>query len=86
MPSFETPADIFTRLSVFDTPKGSSNTLKSHKNIRLYLKSRYLIIYNYHIRYLLYSITSQNFGVHSGNNDHLIKLLNAVTSVIQKQY
>ena len=24
MPSFETPGDIFTRLSVFDSPKGSS--------------------------------------------------------------
>ena len=33
MPSFETPADIFTRLSVFDSPKGSSNTFKTHKNV-----------------------------------------------------
>ena len=33
MPSFETPADIFTGLSVFDSPKGSSNTLKAYKNI-----------------------------------------------------
>ena len=46
MSSFETPADIFTRLSVSDSPKGSSNTFKTHKNISLYLKRRYLIIYN----------------------------------------
>ena len=31
MPSFEIPADIFTRLSVFDSPKGSSNTFKTRK-------------------------------------------------------
>ena len=47
MPSFEVQADIFTRLSVFDSPKGSSNTFKTHKNISLYFKRRYLIIYNY---------------------------------------
>ena len=47
MPSFETPADIFTRLSVFDSPEGSSNTFKTHKNISLYFKRRYLIRYNY---------------------------------------
>ena len=47
MPSFEIQADIFTRLSVFDSPKGSSNTFKTHKNISLYFKRRYLIIYNY---------------------------------------
>ena len=29
MPSLETPADIFIRLSVFDSPKGSSNTFKT---------------------------------------------------------
>ena len=46
MPSFEIQADIFTRLSVFDSPKGSSNTFKTHKNISLYFKRRYLIIYN----------------------------------------
>ena len=45
MPSFEIQADIFTRLSVFDSPKGSSNTFKTHKNISLYFKRRYLIIY-----------------------------------------
>ena len=38
MPSFETPADISTRLSVFD----SSNTFETHKNISLYFKRRYL--------------------------------------------
>ena len=47
MPSFELQADIFTRLSVFDSPKGSSNTFKTHKNVSLYFKRRYLIIYNY---------------------------------------
>ena len=47
MPSFEIQADIFTRLSVFDSPKGSSNTFKTQKNVSLYFKRRYLIIYNY---------------------------------------
>ena len=47
MPSFEIQADIFTRLSVFDSPEGSSNTFKTHKNISLYFKRRYIIIYNY---------------------------------------
>ena len=51
MPSFEIKADIFTRLSVFDSPKGSSNTFKTHKNISLYFKRRYLIIYNYYSNY-----------------------------------
>ena len=48
MPSFEIPADIFTRLSVFDSPKGSSNTFKLRlvKNISLYFKRKHLIIYN----------------------------------------
>ena len=31
MPAFEIQVDIFTRLSVFDSPKGSSNTLKTRK-------------------------------------------------------
>ena len=39
--------NFFTRLSVFDSPKGSSNTFKTHKNISLYFKRRYLITYNY---------------------------------------
>ena len=47
MPSFEIQADIFTRLSVFDSPNNSSNTFKTHKYISLYFKRRYLIIYNY---------------------------------------
>ena len=47
MPSFEIQDHIFTGLSVFDSPKGSSNTFKTHKNISLYFKRRYLIIYNY---------------------------------------
>ena len=49
MPSFEIQTDIFTRLSVFDSPKGSSNTFKTHKNISLYFKRRHLIIYNYEV-------------------------------------
>ena len=47
MPSFEILANIFTCLSVFDSPKGSSNTVKTRKNISLYFKRRHLIIYNY---------------------------------------
>ena len=61
MPSFETLADIFTRLSVFDSPKGSSNTFKTHKNISLYFKRRYLIIYNYLQRFLLRNECSPAF-------------------------
>ena len=49
MPSFEIKADIFSRLSVFDSPKGSSNTFKTHKNISLYFKRRYLIIIYYQV-------------------------------------
>ena len=45
MPSFETLADMFNPLSVSDSPKGLSNTFKTHKNISLYFKRRYLIIY-----------------------------------------
>ena len=40
--SFETQADISTRLSVFDSPEGLSNTFKTHTNISLYFKRRYL--------------------------------------------
>ena len=50
IPCFETLADIFTRLSVFESRKGSSNTFKAHKNISLYFKRRYLIIYVSHIK------------------------------------
>ena len=60
MPSFETQADIFTRLSVFDSPKDSSNTFKTHKNISLYFKRRYLIIYKY-----------LNYGKIKGTNLHI---------------
>ena len=54
MPSFEIapikiPDDIVTRFSVFDSPEGSSDTFKTHKNISLYFKRRYLIIYNYYM-------------------------------------
>ena len=55
MPSFETPADIFTRLSVFDSLTGSLNTFQTHKSIRLYFKIRYLIIiYNYYLAEHIY--------------------------------
>ena len=50
MPSFEALGDIFTRLSGFDSPKGSSNTFKTHKNISLYFKRKYLIIHNYYLK------------------------------------
>ena len=46
MPSFEIPADIFTRLSVFDSPKGSSNTFKARKKYQPVFQKRHLIIYN----------------------------------------
>ena len=36
MPSFEIQADIFARLSVFDSLKDSSNTFKTRKNIDLF--------------------------------------------------
>ena len=75
MPSFEIPANVFTNLSVFGSPKGSSDTFKTHKNIRLYFKRRHLIIYKdsktiqypgIHIYILHWLDTAchwQNFGV-----------------------
>ena len=48
MPCFKIQADIFMSLSVFDSPEGSSNTFKTHKNVCLYFKRRYLIIYKYY--------------------------------------
>ena len=53
MPSIKIQADIFTRLFVLDSPKGSSNTFKTHKNISPYFKRRYLIIYNYFIEFII---------------------------------
>ena len=53
MPSFKIQANIFTRLSVFDSPKGLSDIFKTHKNISLYFKRRYLIIYN-HVYTVIY--------------------------------
>ena len=67
MPSFEIQADIFTRLSVFDSPKFSSNTFKTHKNISLYFKRRYLIIYKYSRR----SVKIEKINI---NNQELIKI------------
>ena len=58
MPSFEIQVDIFTRLSIFDSPKGSSNTFKTHKNINLYFKRRYLIIYKYHRHFQNFQVSS----------------------------
>ena len=40
MPSLEILADIFTRLSVFDSHKVLSDTLKTCKNISLYFKKK----------------------------------------------
>ena len=60
MPSFETTADIFTCLSVFDSPEGSSSTFKTHKNISLYFKRNYLIIYNYYFWNIRSRSTVQN--------------------------
>ena len=36
------PANIFTHLSVLDSPKGSTNTFKTRKNISLYFKKKAL--------------------------------------------
>ena len=38
MPSFEITADTFVRSYITNSPIGSSNTLKTHKNISLYFK------------------------------------------------
>ena len=65
MPSFKIQADIFTRLSVFDSPKGSSNTFKTHKNISLYFKRRHLTIYKYSFEIddvIKFSMISGNFA------------------------
>ena len=45
MPSFEILADIFTFLSVFDSPKGSSNTVKTRKKCQPVFQKKALIIY-----------------------------------------
>ena len=70
VPSFEIPADTFTRLSVFDSPKGLSNTLKNCKDINLYFKRRHLITYEYfgHLR-----------------RDACLKIKDKVKRVYQKQ-
>ena len=49
MPSFETPADIFTCLSVFDSPKGSSDTFKTYENIMLLLTELEVYTRNYYM-------------------------------------
>ena len=81
MPSFEIQADIFTRLSVFDSPKGSSNTFKTHKNISLYFKRRYLIIYNYFA--LIYSLCVLFCSFITSNNKNNVSLLENVIKQIQ---
>ena len=40
----EIPAGIFSRLSVFDLPKSSSNTFKTQKNISLYFTTRHIML------------------------------------------
>ena len=67
MPSCKIQADIFTRPSVFDSPKGSSNTFKTHKNISLYFKRRYLIIYN-SLRILIKSFKNSVSTTNRNNN------------------
>ena len=77
MPSFEILDYIFTCLSVFDSPKGSSNTVKTRKNISLYFRRRHLIIYNY-LRDLQYDfiplltlcIDHRLFGICFIRNEH----------------
>ena len=39
--------DVFSSLSVFDSPEGSSNTLKAGKNISLYFKRMHPLIHDY---------------------------------------
>ena len=63
MPSFEIQADIFTCLSVFDSPKGSSDTFKTHRNISLYFKRRYLTIYKYFIARRCWMIYQTKFDL-----------------------
>ena len=46
VPSFEIVADIFTRLSIFNSPEGSSTTFKTRKSISLYFQRRHPIMYN----------------------------------------
>ena len=53
LPSFEIMADNFTRLSVFDSTEGSSNTFKTRKNISWHFKKRHLVTYKYEF-YLSY--------------------------------
>ena len=72
MPSFEIQADIFTRLSLFDSPKGSPNTFTSHKNISLYFKRRYLIIYMYLEGFLSRILKLFKGNFHQGIKLHVI--------------
>ena len=73
MPSFKIQADIFNHFSVFDSPKGSSDTFKTHKNISLYFKRRYLIIYNYFNSKAKTAINENeiNESIHTSNQEIL---------------
>ena len=62
MSSFETLADSFPRLSVFDSHKGSSNIFKTHKYISLYFKRKYLIINKYNQSKPILLIASRRQG------------------------
>ena len=42
MPSFEIPTDIIAHLSVFDSPKGSSDTFKTREKYRPGLQKKAL--------------------------------------------
>ena len=81
MPSFKIQADIFTHLSVFDSPKGSSNTFKTHKNISLYFSRRYLIIYKSFERFVKSLVSLEVNTIHEsamtslGVSRQFIKLL-----------
>ena len=79
MPSFKIQADIFARLSVFDSPKGSSNTFKTHKNISPYFKKRYLIIYKFY--YYLYIYFDTLFCIRLESLSSLLAGLNYLTII-----
>ena len=81
MPSSEIQANVFTHLSVFDSPKGSSNTFKTHKN-SLCFKRRYLIIYNYCNYYFplifRYLVVETGFYIQSTQFDQKHKRIEAL--------
>ena len=70
MPSFEILADIFTPLFVFDSPKGSSNTFKTQKNISQYFEKGFLSI-------------DQHLKI---NNSLLIQILKKVMLILKLKF